>query len=204
MDYAVLRLDVTGTKSLLIHNGRMASQLPGAYEPADILRRLNAKRTKTPEDRWDIAEAEFRGSLYWDDEVGVHIPADNLIKSLQLGATRLKKGKEVLRAVSSDPDNPIFPLVYDGPDSVAGLWGDGKSKFVYTTPAKVGTSKVDRTRPIFPTPWSFVGYILCDMTVFDLPTVQRIADLAGRLEGLGTWRGKFGRFTAEVKIDHEI
>lgn len=204
MTYAVLRIDVTGTRSLLMHNGKLASQLPGTYEPADMLKKISAKRTKTPEDRWAMAEIEFRGGLYYDEGSGVYVPADNLIKSLQLGAARLKKGKEVKRALSSDPDNPIFPLVYDGPNSIAGLWGDGKSPFVFTCPAKVGMAKIDRTRPIFPPPWSFSGFVLCDMSVFDLETIQRIAELAGKLEGVGTWREKYGRYNAMVSIDHEI
>lgn len=204
--YAVIEIEVTGTRSLLMHNGQLATQIPGSYEPADMLRRLSGKRGKTEQDRLDMAEVEFRGGLYYDDQVGVHIPADNLIRSLYQGASRLKQMANMKRAISTDPSNPVFPLVYEGPDSVAGLWGKGvgKSPYVYTVPAKVGQAKVDRTRPLFPTPWSFIGHLICDMSVIELEMLQDIATLAGKLEGVGSWREKYGRYNAKVSVGQAI
>jgi hypothetical protein len=206
VSYAVVRFEVEGIRSLLMDNGMLATRIPGAYPPADLLRKMTANRSKTSEHLLAIAEVEFRGSLYHDQHNGVHVPADNLIRSLFDGATRLRRKADLKRALSSDPEHPVFPLRYDGPDTVAGLWGEGvgKSRFVLTVPARVGTAKIDRTRPIFPPPWGFRGFLVVDMSVVDLDTMQRIASLAGRLEGIGAWRAKYGRYAVTVGIAREL
>lgn len=210
MTLALLRFNVTGIRQLLMHNGLMATQMPGVYPPADMHNRINSKKQKTADDRKQLAEVEFRGSLHYDDEAGVHMPAENLLRSMHDGGRHVKKGRnslgaEMKRCLSLDLDHLKFPLTYDGPKDVDGLWGGGvgKSRFVYCVPARVGQSKIDRTRPIFDLPWSFTGWLVCDMTSVDLDTMQRIATLAGRMEGIGTWRARYGRYSAVVTVEQE-
>ncbi|WP_435109765.1 hypothetical protein [Nocardiopsis synnemataformans] len=188
-----VRITCTGTRPLLLHNVQLASPL-NPY--AKKLKSLNSKRTKTDEDRMEIARVEFEGSLYFDAELGPYLPAQNLFQSLIAGARLNKAGKKIERGVAIT--DFMLPLVYDGPRTVDGLWGGGESPFVDIRPVTVQRMKVDRCRPVF-REWLVEAEALIDPKVIEFEEFCDVAKNAGALEGLGDFRKMYGRYAAEIE-----
>lgn len=188
-----VRLTATGTRPLIMHNVRLASPL-NAF--AKELKRLNAKRNKTDEDRLEIARVEFEGGLYHDAELGPYIPAPNLFRSLIDGGRLTKAGKRIERGVIIDGIE--FPLIYKGPRDVERLWGGGESEYVDVRTVVVVRNKIDRCRPIFRT-WAVEADIVLDPSVIDLAEFRDVARNAGQMAGLGDYRLMYGRYVTEIE-----
>lgn len=186
-----VKLSMTSTMPMLVHSAALASPLnPWAKQ----LKAANAKRTKTDEDREQIAKIEFMGSLYFDDEIGPYIPAENLLACLIEGGKISKQGKHVERAVVVT--EPRIPLLYSGPRTMEGLWAD--PNFVDVRSVRVQQNRVDRCRPIFRS-WAAETEVMVDPSVLDFSDFETIAHRAGQMSGLGDYRKIYGRFAVEVK-----
>jgi hypothetical protein len=94
-------------------------------------------------------------------------------------------------------DGLFVPLIYNGPETIADLWAS--PVHLHRAAVKVGTGRVIRTRPQFPT-WGLLMEFELLTDVMDTEAFTEIADLAGRAEGLGDGRRiGYGRFSATVK-----
>lgn len=184
-------ITITGTAPLLMHNSRLANPLDPA---AKALKKVTSKRTKTDEDHEELARLEHAGSLYFDADAGPYIPADNIWRALYDAAKKSKRGPKVKEGVFISTD--INPLAYRGPRTIEGLWKD--ENFRHLASAKVSQQRVMRTRPIF-REWRVDAEGVIDPAVIDLADLVSIAETAGHLVGMGDWRPRFGRFTAEVR-----
>ncbi|WP_111170480.1 hypothetical protein [Spongiactinospora gelatinilytica] len=161
------------------------------------MRELNAKRTKTVDDRVAIARVEFEGGMYYQEGIGPYIPAENLFRSLVNGARLIRAGKKVERGVFIATF--MLPLLYEGPRDIDALWGSGlSSPFVYLKTVTIAKSKVDRCRPIFHK-WAIEAEVLLDPEIIELEEFAQIAQLAGEKEGIGDYRSVFGRYRPEIE-----
>lgn len=188
---ARFRLTCRGTTPLLMHNARLSNPLD---EVAKAMKRVSAKRVKTEDDHEELARLEHLGGLYFDADLGPYLPGQNFERCLVDAARITKAGKKIERGVFVTSD--VNPLAYDGPRDVDGLWKD--ENFRHAASVKVQTSRVTRTRPQFRT-WAVEAEGEFDPAVISLDEIREIADTAGRMIGLGDWRPRFGRFTAEVE-----
>lgn len=189
-----VRLAMTGTTPMLLHNVQLASPLnPFAKK----LKALNSKRNKTDEDRLEVARVEWQASWYWDDEMGPVLPTANIRRCLIDGARLTKAGKKIERGVT--PLDFQVALNYDGPRDLDALWGKGVdgSPFVDLRPVVVMRNKVDRCRPKLHN-WSCVSDWLVDTSVIELDEFESVADTAGATQGVGDFRLSYGRFTTQV------
>lgn len=179
-------VEIEGIAPLLMHSARLADPLD---EATKALAKVTSKRKKTDDDHGEVSRLEFLGSLYVSQEFGPFIPGQNLEACLFKGASRLKLGT-ALKSALLVPQN-VNPLIYVGPRNADELWK--QEQFVHRASVKVGTSRVIRTRPVFPT-WQVVFEGELDTEVVDQGQFENIAEIAGRLVGLGDWRPRFGRF----------
>lgn len=186
-----LQITLTGTTALLQHNSRLANRLDPI---ARALRDITDKRTKTDEDYENMAELEFRGALYHDEELGPYEPGLNVEKSFVEGARITKQGKQVERGLFIT-DNEL-PLIYPGPRTLDALWAD--ESFRSVLPVRVGTSRVQRCRPLF-RQWTIEAIAEVDPALLDLDTVRIITANAGSMVGLGDYRPRYGRYVAAVE-----
>lgn len=184
------RLTITSTAPLLMHNSRLADPLNPATK---ALRKYTAKRSKTEEDHETIARLEHVGSLYLEPEIGPYVPGQNIARCLIDGARISKQGVKITRGVFIATD--INPLRYRGPRDAEGLWAN--ENFRHMASVKVGTSRTMRCRPIF-REWATDANGILDPSVIDLDSLAEIATTAGQMIGLGDWRPRYGRFTADV------
>lgn len=183
-------ITLTGTQALLMHNARLANPLDDA---AKAVKRLTGKRTKTEDDYLELARVEFAGGLYLDPDGGPYVPADNIWRCLQDAAKKVKKGVKVKEGVLIT--TLVNPLAYSGPREVDALWKSGN--FHHFASAKVGMQRVNRCRPFF-RDWKVDAEGIIDTNILELEELVQIADIAGQQIGLGDWRPKYGRFTAQV------
>jgi hypothetical protein len=135
-----VRITITGTAPLLMHNVRLANPLDPI---ARAMKETSGKRKKTDEDLERLARLEFEGGLYVDS-AGPYLPGANIEKCLVEGARVTRQGKQVERGLFVT-DNEV-PLLYDGPRTADGLWAD--ESFRSMMAVKVGTSRVMRCRPM--------------------------------------------------------
>lgn len=186
---------IEGIRPLLMHNGRLCDPLD---EHTKRLKTASKQRNKSDDDHVRVARVELEGGLYHDPKLGPYVPSDNLQAMLERGATRRKLGKVFKAHVSVDMprgDVPGFALRYKGPRDIEGIWAN--RAFVFTKGARVGQSRIMRTRARFPTGWSlsFDVEVLAD-GVSKEQLEQAISD-AGLYEGLGDWRPRYGRFVVK-------
>ena len=185
----VVNLKLSGAL-LLTSNVRLANKMD---EIAREMSTITSKRKKTDEDLIELARLEFIGGLYLTEGGQVGFPSWNVFRSLQDGAKINKLGKAVERAIvpiSAD----IVPIKHTGPSDPEEMWLKGCYD---QRSVKVGTSTVTRTRPLF-TDWSLDVTLNIDTSILNMDDFNMIVRNAGEMVGIGDYRPRFGRFTAEV------
>lgn len=184
IETTTLTLVGDGEDPLIVHNGLLADR---EYEWTKAMAPLTSKRKKTDDDHLAIAALEWRGSLYYDEELGPYLPGDNVRRCLLDAARLTKEGKNIERGVLAVSRRN--PLIYDGPRDPEVMWKD--PRFVHRAIVKVSTSKVVRTRPKF-VGWSAQVEVSYDSEVIEGRDLLRIAISAGRFIGIGDGRPFYG------------
>ncbi len=168
---------------LLCHNERLADPLdPAARSVAEI----SKKRQKQEADHLELARREFVGGLYTNGN-GPMIPAGNLLRCIEDGAKRVRRGRDVNRGIVPLQDHA--DLIYEGPRDPDALW---KENFFLRKGVGIGTKRVIRTRPCFKD-WQIELLVEVDPEIWDLDALQQVCELAGRYAGLGDMRPIHGR-----------
>lgn len=185
------RITITGTAPMLMHNGRLANPLDPATQ---ALKALTAKRKKTDDDLIDIARAEFLGGLYIDPDVGPYVPGENIERAILDAAKLTKNGMNVKRGLFIETD--VNPIAYHGPRTAEALWADENFRLIRTV--RNQQNRVSRCRPMF-TDWRTSAEGTLDESVLDFRTLSAIVEQAGSYVGLGDWRPRYGRFTADLE-----
>lgn len=191
----ILNLDgrtASGGAPLVMHNERLADPLD---ETVRAIAAISKKRNKTEADHMEIARLEFGGGLYTNGN-GPCLPAWNILRCLQDGAKRHKRGADVLRGVYPIIDHA--DVQYDGPRDTEELWHDGA--FALRKTVGIQRSRTMRTRPIF-TDWQAELTVEVDATVFDVDTLKVCWADAGRYAGIGEMRPVYGRFVGSLDAE---
>jgi hypothetical protein len=190
--------------ALVCHNERLADPLDSITRAISA---ISKKRNKTMTDHEEIARLEWYGGLYTtspieavDGEVVIPsdavptVPAWNLIRCLQDGGKRHKRGVDVPKGVH--PLTEHATLEYDGPSDPTELWATGN--FMLRKTVGVQRARTTRTRPMFH-PWTATLAIEVDPVIFDLDTLEKLWSDAGRYSGLGEMRPVYGRFNGTIR-----
>lgn len=188
-------ITLTGTRPYIMHSDRMVDPLDPITKAH---KKLTSKKTgKTEADLIEIARLEFFGALYVDSQIGPYVPGDNFQRALADASTMNRLGTKVERGVFIDSD--VNPLSYSGPRTAEELWE--VESFQYRRSVKQGVGKkaprIMKTRPIF-RQWRCQAHGLLDESQLSFDDLCMIAENAGTFIGIGDWRPRFGRFTAEV------
>lgn len=200
-----VRLTAEGQTALVVHNERLADPLDTCTQAVAA---ISKKRNKTLADHEEVARREFLGGLYTSPSVELDdkgaltgngqlpvIPAWNVLRCLQDGATRQKRGKDILRGVQ--PLTQDAALIYDGPTNPLELWKAGT--FTLRKTVGVQRARTVRTRPMF-TSWTVVLDVEVDALVIDVHTLKVAWADAGRYSGLAEMRPVYGRFEGTLEV----
>jgi hypothetical protein len=188
-----IRLELTGTTELLMHNEQLADP---DNEFTKQIAALTGKREKTDEDRKEIAKLEWFGGIY-ADATGPYVPSRNLKRCIAEAAKSSNNGKTIDRAlIISEQVN--IPLLYKGSRNVPDLFEISRHR--HACLVKVSNKKIMRHRPQFPE-WGLEAEYMLQTNLIDFRKFTDLVQLAGIIEGLGDGR-RFGcgRFTAEVHL----
>ncbi len=183
-----LECTLTGTEAQLMHNGQLCDPL-NPY--AKSIKLISSKRKKTDDDFEEMSRKEWEAGLYLDEGRPCW-PAEN-IHSMLIAAA--KKQKEGPLAKAGLVIAGKFRLDYKGPKSVEKLWADPLFRLVKSV--RVGTSRVMRTRPLFPSGWKLTVKLMFDPEQVNREQVEEWFEIAGARIGLSDWRPQYGRFSCE-------
>ena len=186
-----LRITWKGITPLIMHSCKCVNPL---HPIAKELKKYTSKKNKTEEDLNIISDLEWKAGAYWDDEIGLYIPGENVEATIQNGAKANKKGKDIQKYV--DVKDLYIPFNYGENLTLDEL----VSKYEYrdTRPMNVQRSKVIRTRPRFDQ-WNITFTLVYNEDKIDLDTIVNAIEYAGQYVGLCDSRPKYGKFVAIVE-----
>ena len=177
------------------HTGLLMNKIPETTTPP------GEEKKQTKLTHHEREEMSWRDKLYYREDIGVHIPGENLHESFKEGAKYwgqripgegMKTYTDLVASAVVVEDAPLGsdgPMRKDDPTIVA------FGKMVNSTPTKgkKGTGRVYRIRPLI-IPWEATF----KMHVYDerlTPEVlQTIITFAGQFKGVCDWRPQYGRY----------
>ena len=187
---------VTGISPLLQNN-------PQTVDPfnhyAKSKKAITNKRTaKTDDDLLELGNLETESKLYFDDEIGVYIPATWITEAIICtGFSVAKIGRAKMRG-GLFATEPKIKLKYRGMNKVKTITDVVmNSEFRHRMLLKQGQVRVPKDAPIFHD-WSFETAVEFDDTVVDMGSLRRIVERSAKYGGFGDFRPTFGRANAEV------
>lgn len=190
-----------GGSSLIQHNERLADPID-AFTKA--IAAISHRRNKTEADHTEIGRLECLGGLYTSpilepehdgrSKFVVGLPAWNILRCLQDGAKRHRRGPDVLRGVF--PLQDFAALEFDGPrDKPDQVWKDG---FWLRKTVGIQRARTVRTRPMFSN-WGLRLNVEMDANVWDFATLALLWREAGIYAGIGDMRPVYGRFAGTIE-----
>ena len=177
---------IKGVSPLMLHNGEMANPLNDIVQE---MKKITGKRKKTEDDLRDLANLEWRGGLYINSD-GIPCVPSNLLKATLVSAAKKSRLGKQFTAGLFIYDNPI--IEHSGQHrTIDDLQQDPKHRDQRMV--KVQTSKILRTRPIFPE-WKLTFEVAFLPDVISEQDVDQAIETAGYIIGIADYRPEFGRF----------
>ena len=186
-----LRTTWKGITPLIMHSCKCVNPLnPISKE----LKKYTSKKNKTDEDLIKISDLEWQSGAYWDNEIGLYIPGENVEATLRNGAKAFKKGSDFSKYVNVT--EPYIKFYYGEDLTKEELIQNYKYRDV--RPMNVQRSKVLRTRPRFDQ-WNITFNLLYDETKIDIDTIINVLEYSGNYIGLCDSRPRYGKFCATIE-----
>lgn len=184
-----------GTSPLLMNN-------PQTVDPfnkfSKLKKPLTSKKQKTEEDLIELGNLDVESKLYFDELLGVYVPATWLTEAIITTAFAVAKiGRNKMRG-GLFATEPKIPLTYaDMKDVKRPSDVVYSQKFRHRMILPQQNVRIAKDAPIFHD-WSFTTVIEFDDKIVDFPTLKRIVEHAAKYGGFGDFRPTFGRAVAEV------
>ena len=186
-----LRITWKGTTPLIMHSCKCVNPL----HPISIeMKKYTSKRKKTEEDLIKISDLEWESGAYWDDEIGLYIPAENIEATIKNGAKSIKKGSDITKYCD-------VKSLYNKLDYGENLTKEeliSRPKYRDVRVMGVQRAKILRTRPRFDK-WKVTFDMIYDDSKIDIHTIQQSIEYAGAYVGLCDSRPKYGKFVATIE-----
>ena len=185
-----IEVELKGTSPLIMHSCVGVNKL----HPLTIaLDRLNGKRKKTEEDFRKISDLEWEIGIYWDDQVGLYLPAENIEATIREGAKSFKKGKTFERGFNCI--NMLNPVDIGENLTKDQMFADFRFRDVRAM--RVQTNRIMRTRPRF-NMWRCTFRACYDERSLDFKDIVNAIDYAGEKVGLCDSRPRYGTFVSTI------
>ena len=192
-----IQVTVNGDMPLIMHNDTLCDPL---HPLTQDLSKITSLRKKKVEHHIAIARIEFEGGLYYNEDLGLHIPSKLIFGCLKASAKKFRLGTSMKALIISNTGYSLKGYKNQTPES---LWNAknsvGTAKYVSRESVNVNRSKIMRTRPIFQE-WEFTFEAELDVEIISISQFEDILENAGMYCGLGDMRpekasGNFGRFS---------
>jgi hypothetical protein len=202
--FRTFQVHLEGVSPLLLSNCANSDPLGDAQRRKE---HYSSKHKKSEDDHRHLRTLDWLYSVYWMTEGQVmvdegenqlafdgyadpYLPSSNFQRCLRNAATRWKLGKATLQAISVTNDPP---LQFDGPKDAVAMFNSRFPKYQLASFVKRGQKGVWINRCIIPG-WEVDYTLTLDDEVIEVDQFRRIINAAGKGEGLGTWRPRYGRF----------
>ena len=186
-----IKCEFHGVSPLIMHSCQCVNPL----HPLSVeMKKINSKKNnKTDEDFATLSDLEWLSGLYWNDDVGVYIPAENVEATIREGAKARRKGKDIVKGLMVE--DMMIPL--DIGEKLTKDQMKNDFRFRDVRAMKVKTSRVMRTRPRF-NMWNITFTAAYDETILNFDEIVNAIEYAGQYVGLCDSRPKYGKFVARV------
>lgn len=186
-----VKCEFHGVSPLIMHSCQCVNPLhPISLE----MKKISAKKkNKTEEDLANLSDLEWEGGLYWNDETGLYIPAENIEATIREGAKARRKGKDIVKGFMCE--DMMIPL--DIGESLTKEQLKADFRFRDVRAMRVMSSRVMRTRPRF-NMWNLVFTAVYDEKIIDFNDLVDAMEYAGQYVGLCDSRPKYGKFVVKI------
>lgn len=199
MSIQSLQGTIKGVSPLLQNNPQTVDRF---NKYAQAMARINAKKAKrTDDDYRELQDIEVRAKIYFDDELGVYIPATWVTSAIAANSFRtVKTSKADIRGAVFATE-PRLALRYKDqtkvkkPEDLV-----GNQQFRTKLTLKQGQVRVVKAAPIFHD-WSFVFTLEYDDKIIDPSSLEYVIKYSAKYGGFGDFRPTYGRAEAEVTHD---
>ena len=190
------RIIVTGISPLLQNNPQTVDPFNHYAKAKKAI--TNKRSAKTDDDLLELGNLETESKLYFDDEIGVYVPATWITEAIICtGFSVAKIGRAKMRGGLFATESKI-KLKYRGMNKVKTITDVVMNpEFRHRMLLKQGQVRVPKDAPIFHG-WSFETAVEFDDTVVDMGSLRRIVERSAKYGGFGDFRPTFGRANAEV------
>lgn len=194
--FAKIRVRMTGTSGLVCDN------IESMINPlAKDKKALVAKKNLTDFEQQQVFMLEWRMGLYLSPAGEPVIPARCIMAAFTTAARAIRKGKDIERG-AVQPTELEYPILYDGPRDIKGMWEDPSERFKFTaivnlTPTTPTRAMGVRVRPIF-REWALEADMVVMLDMIEMSDVERILEITGRQGLCNARRIGYGKFTSEV------
>lgn len=159
----------------------------------------NKRTAKTDDDLIELGNIETESKIYFDDKIGVYVPATWLTEAIIVtGFGVAKIGRAKMRGGLFSTESKIA-LDYRDKKKVKGIADVVRNPdFRHRMILKQGQVRVPKDAPIFHD-WGFETVLEFDDSIVDFGSLERIVSHAAKYGGFGDFRPTFGRAIAEVQ-----
>ena len=185
-----LKARITGIEPLLVNNPQ---QVDPFNKFAKASKSITSKRKKTDEDLLAIRDIEIESKLYFNDEMGLWVPATWIIASIaSLSWTKSKIKKAEIRSCVFVNQSKI-KVFYKGIEKVKTITDIVKNPEFHTLlNLKQGQVRIAKSAPIFHD-WHFDFEIMFDDSVINGSDIKNLLEIGAKFGGFGDFRPTFGR-----------
>lgn len=189
-----LKVTWKGVSPLIMHSCQCVNPL---HPISREMKKYTSKQNKTEEDLMKIADLQWEAGAYWEDGLGLYIPAENVEATLRNGGKVNKKGTDIQKYV--DVTDLYIPFNYGEDLTKEQLI---KSyEYRDTRIMVISRNRVPVTRPRFDQ-WNITFNLRYNEEKIDLDTIINAMEYSGQYIGLCDSRPKYGRFVATIeKLD---
>lgn len=189
-----LKVTWKGISPLIMHSCQCVNPL---HPISREMKKYTSKRNKTEEDLMKIADLQWEAGAYWEDGLGLYIPAENVEATLRNGGKVNKKGTDIQKYV--DVTDLYIPFNYGEDLTKEQLI---KSyEYRDTRIMVISRNRVPVTRPRFDQ-WNITFNLRYNEEKIDLDTIINAMEYSGQYIGLCDSRPKYGRFVVTIeKLD---
>ena len=197
MPMQMAEVTITGIAPLLTNNPQTVDR----FNPlAKAMARINAKKTRrTDDDFLELRDTEMRAKSYFDEEIGLFIPATWLAAAIaQHSFSVCKVSKANIRGsvFTTETRIPLMCRDREKVESLDDIVGNPAFRHVMTLPQ--GQVRVVKAFPIF-RDWSFKTRLEFDDKIIDPDSLERTIEHASKYGGYGDFRPTFGRASARIE-----
>ena len=185
-----IKCEFHGLSPMIMHSCQCVNPLhPISLE----MKKITSKRKKTEEDIIKLSDLEWEAGLYWNKDVGVYIPAENIEATIREAAKSKKLGKHFQKGFMVQ--DMMIPLDIGEDLTKEEMCADVRFRDV--RPMKVQQARVLRTRPRF-NMWNITFMAAYDENILNFDDVVNAIEYGGQYVGLCDSRPKYGKFSAKI------